>query len=76
MSRNNAIDAARAPCERTTSACPECDAPSGSPHAPDCVLRPELRYEDFLSERYALGDAAVYRIAGAFVWLPEMLDPL
>lgn len=70
------VHAQRSVSERTASVCPECDAPPGGAHAPDCVLRPVLRYEDYLREQYARGDASVYRIAGTFVSISELLDPL
>lgn len=70
-----AIDAQRTASERTAFVCPECDAPPGSPHAPDCVARPRIRYyEDHLRDRYARGDGDVYRIAGQFVSISELLD--
>ena len=74
MMRDSAIDAQRAASERSASVCPECDAPPGTPHAPDCVLRPKLRYDDYLQQRYAHGDPEIYRIAGRFVAISEFLD--
>jgi hypothetical protein len=74
MAANSAIDAQRTASERTASVCPECDAPPGSPHAPDCVVRPRVRYDDHLRERYARGDGEVYRIGGQFVSISELLD--
>lgn len=74
MAIDSAIDAQRAASERTALVCPECDAPPGSAHAPDCVLRPRERYEDFLRERYAHGDRDVFRIAGQFVCVTELLE--
>lgn len=74
MMRNSAIDAQRPASERTASVCPECDAPPGNTHAPDCVLRPKLQYDDYLQQRYAQRDPEVYRIAGTFVAISELLD--
>jgi len=74
MKADTATDAQRATSERTTSVCPECDAPPGNAHAPDCVLRPALRYQDYLRERYARRDPVVYRIGGEFVPRPEFLE--
>ena len=74
MMGDSAIDAQRVASERAASLCPECDAPPGSPHAPDCVLRPKLQYDDYLQQRYSVGDPEVYRIAGSFVAFTEYLD--
>ena len=71
---NSAIDAQRGASERTAFVCPECDAPPGSPHAPDCVMRPKIRFEDYLQQRYARGEATVYRVAGSFRSITELLD--
>jgi hypothetical protein len=74
MQRDSATDAERAASERAASVCPECDAVPGSPHAPDCAIRPALRYQDYLAERYAEGDGAVFRVAGTFMCREELLD--
>lgn len=54
--------------------CPECDRAPWTAHAIDCVLRPMVRYEDELAERYARGDGEVYRIAGAFMRISELIE--
>lgn len=50
MARDFAIDAERPASERSASDCPECGAGWAQDHAPDCALRPVLRYEDYLRE--------------------------
>lgn len=66
MTRDIATSAQRSASECSASLCPECDTPPGSPHAIDCPLRPVLRFEEYLANRYARGDAGVFRSAGTF----------
>lgn len=66
-----AMDAQRA--ASVHSACPECERTVG--HSLDCVLRPVYHTADWLADRYARGDIAVYRIAGVFVRIDEPLEP-
>ena len=74
MMIDSAIDAQRSASERTASVCPECDAPPGSAHAPDCVLRPKIRYDDSLEQRYGRGDGNIYLAAGRLVSVAESPD--
>jgi hypothetical protein len=74
MQRDFATDAQRTASERSANVCPECDATPGSPHAADCPIRPVLRFQEYLAERYARGDAAVYRVGGMFMSREELLD--
>lgn len=76
MMADSAIDAQRTASERTACVCTECGAPPGSPHAPDCVMRPKIRYEDYLQQRYGRGDRELFRIGGQYMALPEYLDVL
>lgn len=75
MAQNCAIDAEREPNERSASHCPECDVVRGAVHAADCPLRPILRYDDYLTERYARGDASVFRVSGVFQAFDEPIEP-
>lgn len=75
MADESATDALRTPSVRTASVCPECNAPPGSAHAMDCVMRPVVWYQEHLRERYARRDPEVYRIGGEFVCLSEPIEP-
>lgn len=75
MARNCATDAERDESERSASLCPECDVERGGVHAADCPLRPIYRYEDYLADRYASGDASVFRVCGVFQTFDEPIEP-
>lgn len=74
MTGDSAIDAQRTASERSATYCPECEAPPGTSHALDCPLRPVLRYDDYLAECYARGDASVFRAAGTFLRYEPLLE--
>lgn len=68
MAQQSATDAERAASVRSAS-CIECDRPLSRNHAPDCVLRPVVRYEDYLRDLRANNPARYW--GGAEEYLTE-----